>query len=115
MSMLDTAVHSLPFIGALLLHAATMEARCTDRPHLLAATVLMPSCTTHGMAPCRLQSSLRTGYERAWQRHFQNVLDATEVARQALNLTDVREQVGARWCDAWRPGNARCAQRTTEW
>jgi hypothetical protein len=43
--------------------------------------------------PCRLQDSLRTGYERAWRRHFQNVLDAMAVARQALNLTDVREKV----------------------
>lgn len=53
------------------------------------ACCLLPLCLH------RLQSSLRTGYERAWRRHFQNVLDATEVARQALNLTEVREQVGA--------------------
>ncbi len=41
----------------------------------------------------RLEGSLRDAYFRAWRRHFQNVLDATAVARQALNLTDVREQV----------------------
>lgn len=82
-----------PAHDASLLHAATTEANCTNRPGLLAAPCCWPPACIN-MAPCRLQGSLRTGYERAWQRHFQNVLDATEVARQALNLTDVREQVG---------------------